>query len=100
MEKRWEASTAVWNRGTGIVLPATVVATVLHSPTTSPVHLEALNRGRCLQYFYTVSVGWTLSPPVSECEDVFCAWFVLAQCSPFLSTLMQLLGCFIYLFID
>lgn len=38
--------------------------------------------------------------PTCECEDVFCAWLVLAQCSLFLSTLMQLLGCFICLLID
>lgn len=36
------------------MLPVTVVAIAPHSPTTSPVHPEALNRGRCPQHFYTV----------------------------------------------
>lgn len=57
MEKSWEARTAIWDRGTGIVLPVTVVATVPHSPTTSSVPLEAVNHGRCPQQFYPVSVG-------------------------------------------
>lgn len=57
MEKSWEARTAVWDRGTRIVLPVTVVATAPHSPTISPVPLEAVNHGRWPQQFYPVSVG-------------------------------------------